>query len=72
MTKSAKASTNNAPYVSTDTFLRSVDSIYQFENIQAKAFKIQMRGLGKYYLPTLEDFVPYFEKYLGIDKKEGK
>lgn len=62
----------NHPYISTDTFLESAKPVYEFSAIQATAFKVSMKSIGKYYLPTLNDFVPYFENYLGLDKKEGK
>lgn len=69
MAKTSKQIKQSAPYVSADTFLRSIDpNQYQFDNIQASAFKVRMRVLGKYYQPTLDDFVPYFEQYLGIKK----
>lgn len=60
----------NAPYVSAGIFLESAKPIYQFQDIQGEAFKVRMKSIGKYYLPTLEDFVPYFEEYLGIDKEK--
>lgn len=72
MSKAVKEQKFTAPYVSADTFIKAAKPTYRFEAMQARAFRVQMKSLGKYYLPTLEDFVPYFEKYLGIDKKEGK
>lgn len=65
-----KQKTFTPPYVSADIFIRVAETKYQFEDIQAKAFKVRMRSKGKYFLPTLEDFVPYFEKYLGIESED--
>lgn len=71
MVKTAKEKVIHTPYVSADTFLMSARAMYQFSNIQAKAFKVRMRSKGKFYLPRIEDFVPYFEEYLGIEREEN-
>lgn len=71
MAKASKQQKVASPYVSADVFIHSAKPTYQFEDIQAKAFEVRMRSLGKYYLPTIEDFIPYFEEYLGIER-EGK
>lgn len=71
MAKTVKQKVINTPYVSTNTFLMSAKAMYQFSNIQAEAFKVRMRSKGKFYLPRIEDFVPYFEEYLGIEREEN-
>jgi hypothetical protein len=71
MTKTNKATVPQSRYISVDVFLKSAATVYQFEDIQAKAFKIRMKKMGKTYLPNLESFIPYFEEYLGISKREG-
>ncbi|QHJ85509.1 MAG: hypothetical protein [Bacteriophage sp.] len=58
---------SNMPYVSADTFLESATN-YQLDGMQQVAFKVKMKSIGKYEMPTLEDFVPYLEEYLGIEK----
>lgn len=70
MAKTAKDKVVNTPYVSANTFLMSAKEMYQISNMQAEAFKIRMRSKGKFYLPRLEDFVPYLEEYLGIEREE--
>lgn len=66
MSKVEKQNEISTPYVSATLFLEVAKTKYQFENIQAKAFEVRMKSLGKYYLPKLEDFEPYFKEYLGI------